>query len=154
MIGLYLIFLLCLLFYLRVVREGYVSVTRDLSIDISKVQLEKDLESLESGGRLIYIIYKATAGAEVQQKIEDEIKSLSRPTEYKLIRVFAIVDETTETTLFYYFFNQPLRYDTITVLTNNIGTTQSGSVRLISFVNTDTDFYRSIQSIITNNNVV
>lgn len=154
MIGLYLIFLVCLLLYFRFVREGYVSVTRDLSMDISKATLEQDLESLDSGKRLIYIIYKAKAGAEVQQKIEDEIKSLSRPSEYTLIRVFAVVDETTATALFYYFFNQPLRYDTITVLTNNIGTTQSGSVRLISFVNTDTDFYRSIQTIITNNNVV
>jgi|LauGreDrversion4_2_1035121.scaffolds.fasta_scaffold07559_4 hypothetical protein len=154
MIGLYLIFLICLLFYFRFVREGYVSVTRDLSMDISKATLEQDLETLESGSRLIYIIYKAKAGAEVQQKIEDEIKSLSRPSEYKLIRLFAVVDETTATALFYYFFNQPIRYDTITVLTNNIGTTQSGSVRLISFVNTDTDFYRSIQTIITNNNVV
>jgi len=123
-------------------------------MDISKATLEQDLETLESGRRLIYIIYKAKAGAEVQQKIEDEIKSLSRPSEYTLIRLFAVVDETTATALFYYFFNQPIRYDTITVLTNNIGTTQSGSVRLISFVNTDTDFYRSIQTIITNNNVV
>lgn len=154
MIGLYLIFLLCLLFYFRFVREGYVSVTRDLSMDISKATLERDLENLGTGGRLIYIIYKAKAGVEIQQKIEDEIKRLSRPSEYKLIRTFAVVDETTATALFYYFFNQPLRYDTITVLTNNIGTTQSGSVRLISFVNTDTDFYRSIQTIITNNNVV
>jgi hypothetical protein len=154
MIGLYLIFLICLLFYLLFVREGYVSVTRELSVDQSKVQLENDLEKLNNGDRLIYIIYKAKAGAEVQQNIENEIIALPRPLEYKRIRVFAVVDETTATALFYYFFNQPIRYDTITVLTNNIGTTQSGNVRLITFVNTDTDFYRSIKTIITNNNVV
>lgn len=154
MIGLYLIFLICLLFYLIFVSEGYVSLTRDLSIDVSKATLENDLTALGTGERLIYIIYKAKAGADVQQSIEDEIKMLPRPSEYKKIRVFAVVDETTATTLFYYFFNQPLRYDTITLLTNNIGTTQSGNVRLITFVNTDTDFYRSIKTIITNNNVV
>jgi len=154
MLGFYLIFLLCLLFYVRFFKEGYVSVTRDLSVDLSKVQLEKDLESLGTGGRLIYIIYKAIAGAEVQQQIEDDIKRLARPSEYKLIRVFAVTDETTSTALFYYFFNQPIRYDTVTLLTNNIGTTQSGSVRLITYVNTDSDFYRSIQSIIANNNKV
>jgi len=155
MIGLYLIFLVCIFFYLRFVREGYVTnLTNDFPIEPDKYDIEQDLESLESGERLIYIIYKAKVGDAGQATIDRDIMNLARPPEYKIVRTIAVTDETTATTLFYYFFNQPLRYDTVTVLTNNIGTTQAGNVSLITFVNTDSDFYRSIQKIIANNNVV
>jgi hypothetical protein len=154
MIGLYLIFLLCILVYFRFVREGYITLTSTFPIDPDKAMIENDLVSLNSGERLIYIIYKSKAGEEVQSSIETQIMRLYRPREYKVVRLFSVADEKTATALFYFFYNQPIRYDTITVLTNNIGTTQSGNVKLINFVNTDSDFFRSIQSIITKNNVV
>ena len=155
MIGLYLIFLVCLFFYLRFVREGYATtLTNDFPIEPDKYSIEQDLASLTSGERLIYIIYKSKVGIDAQDNIDKQIMNLARPPEYKIVRTFAVTDETSATTLFYYFFNQPLRYDTVTVLTNNIGTTQAGNVSLITFVNTDSDFYRSIQKIIANNNVV
>jgi len=130
-----------------------VTLTNTFPIDPNQALIDSDLESLRNTERLVYIIYKAKVNTDVQATIEKQIQKLSRPREYKLIRTFPVLDEATATTLFYYYFNQPLRYDTINVLTNNIETTQGGNVRLVSFVNTDTDFYRSIESTLASNNV-
>ena len=154
MIEWYILFLMVVLFYLRFIKEGYVSLSRELPAGFHKAVITNDLATLPSGDRLIYVIYKSNRGQETQTTIDEEIRKLPRYSEYKLVRVFPVIDESTATAVFYDFFNQPLRYDRVTVLTNNIQTTSSGNVRLIDFVNTDSDFYRAIQSVITNNNTV
>jgi hypothetical protein len=113
--------------------------------------IQHDLDSL-NGKRLLYILY-ATVGTS-NTLIDKKIKELKLDSEYTIVRVFPVSNTVVATSLFSHFYQHQMVYDEITILTNNIATTKKDNTQLITFVNTDTPWYREVINIITKYNVV
>lgn len=151
MIGFFLLLLLLVLFvYLRYTREGFIGLTDSIPMEPMKEFIQHDLDSL-NGKRLLYIVY-ATVGNS-NALIDKKIKGLKLDSEYTIVRVFPVSNTVVATSLFSHFYQHQIVYDEITILTNNITTTKKNNTQLMTFINTDTAWYREVINIITKYNV-
>ncbi len=139
-----LLFLILCLFYLISLREGFIVLSATTPVDSTKDFIQHDLDTL-NGKRLIYIVY--TPKGNVNTLIEKKIKKLKLDPQYSVLRIFPVTHPLAATSLFYNFYNSPIKYDEVTVLTNNINSTKKNNTQLREFINTDTPFYIDLMNI-------
>jgi hypothetical protein len=145
-----LLFLVLCIYWMRT-QEGFIGLTDSIPMEPMKEFIQHDLDSL-NGKRLLYILY-ATVGTS-NTLIDKKIKELKLDSEYTIVRVFPVSNTVVATSLFSHFYQHQMVYDEITILTNNIATIKKDNTQLITFVNTDTPWYREVVNIITKYNVV
>jgi hypothetical protein len=143
-----ILFLMILLWYLSI-REGFIEITDNTPVDSTKAFIQKDLDSL-NGKRLIYIVY--TPQANVNTIIETKIKQLRLEPQYSILRIFPVKNTVFATSLFSHFYHAQIDYNEVTVLTNNVNSTQKNNTQLMTFINTDTPFYVDLMNIMVTYN--
>lgn len=140
----WILFLILCLIYLISLREGFILLTDTTPVDSTKAFIQHDLDTL-NGKRLIYIVY--TPKGNVNKIIEKKIKKLKLDPQYSLLRIFPVITPLSATSLFANFYNAQINYDEVTVLTNNVNSTQKNNTQLRAFINTDTPFYVDLMNI-------
>ena len=125
-------------------REGFIELTDITPVDSTKDFIQNDLNTL-NGKRLLYIVY--TPKGNVNTVIEKNIKRLTLDPQYAKLRIFPVKNTVKATALFSNFYYAQIKYDEVTVLTNNINSTKKDNTQLMDFINTDTPFYVDLMDI-------
>jgi len=149
---LWLLFLIGVLIYLLRQREGFISITDSIPVELMQGFIQEEIDSLNASERLIYVIYKSTGNTNTDTAIDDAIKKVKVYKEYKIRTVFPITNTVLATAIFSKFYIPQINYDQITILTNNPKTTKKDNTQLMTFANIDTPMYEEIVHIITTNN--
>lgn len=143
------ILFLMLILYLITLREGFIELSDTTPVDSTKEFIQADLNSL-NGKRLLYIIY--TPKGNVNAIIEKKIKELTLDPQYSILRIFPVKNTVLTTALFSYFYHAQIDYNEVTLLTNNVNSTQKNNTQLMTFINTDTPFYVDLMNIMVTYN--
>ena len=158
MIGWFILFLIFIVIYLTRVQEGFIGITDITPVDAMQTYIQNDLDTTRKAKkRLVYVIYKQQADNDITTKINKTIMGLPRNKDiYPILRVFTVKNTNKSTCLFSTFYNRPLDYSEVIVLTNNLKSTVKDNTQLFTYVNTDDRIFyeKMIQTIQSKNKPV